>query len=45
MADGVVQQVVQHPIKLRGIALDARQWQLQVTDQLDLLVRSLVGNP
>ncbi|MNE05963.1 hypothetical protein D3C80_985380 [compost metagenome] len=43
MADGVVQQVVQHPVELGDVGLDARQRRFQFLDQLDLLLRSLLG--
>ncbi|MNN44862.1 hypothetical protein D3C81_1591720 [compost metagenome] len=43
MADGVVQQVVQHPVQLGGISPQARQRRFQLLGQLDLLVCRLLG--
>ena len=43
MTQGVIDKVVEHPIKLRLVSLQARQWSLYFHSQIDAFFRRQIG--
>ena len=43
MAQGVIDEVVEHPIKLRLVSLQARQWPLYFHSQIDAFFCRQIG--